>query len=89
MAPYFGFRGSGLQKLLFAGVIAPAFLNFGYNNSVGGGLLDRPAWIAIFPQIDTTNTTGAQNAQNSRLQGTSPHVLGCQKMILISVIKER
>ena len=72
MAPYFGLRGSSLKKLLFAGVIAPAFLNFGYNNSVGGGLLDLAAWIEVFPQLDTVNTTGAEKAQNSRVQGEFP-----------------
>jgi hypothetical protein len=71
MAPYFGLRGRGLQALLFAGVIAPAFLNFGYNNSCAGGLLDLPTWIATFPQLDTVTTSGAQAAYNARLQGPS------------------
>lgn len=41
---------------------------FGYNNSVGGGLLSLPAWIETFPRINTSTTTGAQKTNNSRVQ---------------------
>ncbi|KAJ7171734.1 putative MFS sugar transporter [Mycena crocata] len=68
--PYFGLRGTALNAALIWAVVMPAFLLFGYNNSVAGGLLDLPAWTALFPQIDTTHTVGARKAHNSHIQGT-------------------
>jgi hypothetical protein len=65
-------RGSALNSFIFWGVVCPAYILFGYNNVVAGGLLALPAWIDQFPSIDTLRTTGAQQAQNSRLQGLSP-----------------
>lgn len=46
---------------------------------MAGGLLGLPSWIATFPTIDTTNTTGAKNAQAARIQGTvvAMYTLGC------------
>jgi MFS family permease len=43
---------------------------FSYDNGVAGGLLDLPAWVELFPEIDTVNTTGAQKKHNSHIQGT-------------------
>ncbi|KAJ7102541.1 putative MFS sugar transporter [Mycena belliarum] len=70
MQNYFGLRGESLNAALIWAVIMPAYLLFGYNNAVAGGLLDLPAWVELFPQIDTVNTTGAKQAHNSRIQGT-------------------
>ncbi|KAJ6569528.1 putative MFS sugar transporter [Mycena capillaripes] len=70
MQTYFGLRGTSLNAALIWAVIMPAFLLFGYNNAVAGGLLDLPSWVALFPEIDTVNTTGAQKAHKSHIQGT-------------------
>ncbi|KAJ7652045.1 general substrate transporter [Mycena polygramma] len=70
MQQYFGLRGKSLNAALVWAVILPSYLLFGYNNGVAGGLLALPAWVALFPQIDTVNTTGAQKSHNSRIQGT-------------------
>lgn len=68
---YFGLRGRGLATFMFWTTTCPVYLLFGWNNGVAGGLLDLPAWIKTFPEIDTLTTTGAQQAHNSTLQGTS------------------
>lgn len=59
--------------------LTPGRCSFGYNNAVAGGLLSLPSWLAIFPQLDTATTTGAQKTHNSRLQGTvvALYTLGC------------
>lgn len=46
---------------------------------MAGGLLGLPSWIATFPQIDTTTTTGSVKTHNSTLQGTvvAMYTLGC------------
>ena len=66
---YFGLRGNGLQTFIIWTVICPAYILFGYNNSVCGGLLDLEAWIKYFPQINTLTTTGSEKSHNSTLQG--------------------
>ncbi|KAL5335528.1 general substrate transporter [Aspergillus crustosus] len=50
-------------------VLAPAYIVFGYNQSGPGGLVNFPSWVKQFPEIDTVNTTGAQNSHNSTVQG--------------------
>ncbi|KAJ7051231.1 general substrate transporter [Mycena amicta] len=70
MQQYFGLRGKSLNAALVWAVIMPAYLLFGYNNGVAGGLLDLPEWVALFPQIDTVNTKGALKTRNSHVQGT-------------------
>ncbi|KAJ7717524.1 putative MFS sugar transporter [Mycena maculata] len=70
MQKYFGLRGKSLNAALVWAVIMPAYLLFGYYNGVAGGLLDLPAWVALFPEIDTVHTTGPQKAHNSHIQGT-------------------
>jgi sugar porter (SP) family MFS transporter len=52
---------------------------FGYNNGVAGGLLSFPSWIATFPDINTTTTTGAVKTYNAQVQGTvvAVYTLGC------------
>ena len=44
--------------------------SFGYNNGIAGSLVDLDSWVAVFPTIDTINTTGAQKTTNSRIEGT-------------------
>ncbi|KAK5112166.1 hypothetical protein LTR85_011599 [Meristemomyces frigidus] len=65
-----GLTGKKLRDAQIWAVILPAYLLFGWNNGVAGALLDLPSWVATFPQIDTVNTTGAQETHNSRLQGS-------------------
>jgi len=76
---FFGLRGSKLRSAQIWAVIMPAYLLFGYNNAIGGQLLDVPSFIKTFPKLDTTNTTGAVKAENSRIQGTvvALYTLGC------------
>lgn len=68
---YLGARDRRLATVIVWTVICPTYILFGYNNAVAGGLLDLPAWIETFPQIDTLTTKGAEKEQNSRLQGKS------------------
>lgn len=65
-----GLTGKKLRDAQIWAVIMPAYLLFGWNNAVTGGVLDLTSWVATFPAIDTVNTTGAQETTNSRLQGT-------------------
>lgn len=46
---------------------------------MAGGLLSLPSWRETFPALDTTNTTGTEKSNNSRLQGTvvALYTLGC------------
>jgi hypothetical protein len=66
---HFGLRGSGLVRFMIISVVCPAYTLLGYNNAVFGGLLDLDSFVATFPQIDTVNATGAQKANNARIQG--------------------
>lgn len=66
----FNLRGRALRNAQIWAVILPAYILFGYNNAVAGPLLDLPSWIETFPRIDTVNTTGAEETNNSRVQGT-------------------
>ncbi|CAL5865983.1 uncharacterized protein PFLUO_LOCUS190 [Penicillium psychrofluorescens] len=79
MAPFLGFRGKSLRAALIWGVILPAYVLFGYNNGVAGGLLSLPSWTETFPRINTETTTGAVKAENSKIQGTvvALYTLGC------------
>jgi hypothetical protein len=70
-ASFLGLRGRALDSVIVWGVIGPAYILFGYNNGVAGGLLDLQAWINQFPSIDTLHTTGAQQTHNSTIQGLS------------------
>jgi MFS family permease len=71
-APYFGLRGKSLNAALIWALIMPAYLLFGYNNGVAGGIIDEDAFIAHFPDIDTISKdlTAAQKSHNSQIQGT-------------------
>lgn len=61
-------RGKKLS-LVISLVGAVGFILQGYDQAVANGLLTLGSFIAMFPQIDTTNTTGAQEAHNSTIQG--------------------
>jgi MFS family permease len=76
---FFGFTGSKLRTAQMWAVIFPAYILFGYNQAVAGPLLDLPSWVKTFPSIDTADTTGAQQAENARVQGTvvAMYTLGC------------
>lgn len=75
----FGLTGHKLRTAQMWTVICPAYILFGYNQAVTGGLLELPSWVATFPRIDTVNTKGAQLQNNSTIQGTvvAMYTLGC------------
>ncbi|GME28242.1 Sugar transporter [Neofusicoccum parvum] len=65
----FGLSGHALERLQLALIVAPSFILFGYNQAGIGGLLTEEDWNKTFPEIDTTNTEGAQKSYNSTIQG--------------------
>lgn len=69
MKKYLGLTGSSLDLAALILVVAPAFLCYGYNQAVAGGLLTLDSFLEAFPQMDTLNTTGAQRTKNSNIQG--------------------
>ncbi|APA09218.1 hypothetical protein sscle_04g039880 [Sclerotinia sclerotiorum 1980 UF-70] len=79
MAKFFGLRGQALHRAMIWAVIMPAYILFGYNNAVAGGLLSLPAWIETFPRLNTITVVGIEKTSNSRLQGTvvALYTLGC------------
>lgn len=68
MAPFLGFRGSRLNLATILLVVLPAYMCFGYNLAVEGGLLTMTSFIKQFPQMDTVNNSSKLNAN---VQGTS------------------
>ncbi|KAF3398609.1 Sugar transporter STL1 [Penicillium rolfsii] len=70
LKPYMGLRGNALLRAAVMLVVCPTFTCYGYNMSVAGGLLTLPAFNTQFPRMDTINTTGAEKADNSTIQGT-------------------
>jgi hypothetical protein len=69
-------RGKSLSLVI--GLIgAVGFVLQGYDQAVCNGLLTLGSFIAVFPQIDTVNTTGSQNSHNSTIQGM------CQKKMTV------
>lgn len=63
-------RGKKLGRVI--GIIgAVGFILQGYDQAVANGLLTLASFIAVFPQIDTLNTSGAQKSHNSTIQGES------------------
>lgn len=70
MAPYFGLTGNALSRAMLWLVVFPAFTCYGYNLTVAGGLLTLMSFVSVFPQLDTINTTGAEQTNNSTTQGT-------------------
>lgn len=79
MAPYFGLRGSSLSRAIIMLAVCPAFICYGYNLTVAGGLLTLESFVDIFPQLDTINTKGAQQRYNSTIQGIHTFQSACFK----------
>jgi hypothetical protein len=71
LKPFFGLQGNALLRAAVMLVVCPTFTCYGYNMSVAGGLLTLSAFNKQFPQMDTINTTGAQQSENSQIQGES------------------
>lgn len=65
----FGLTGETLAIVRILLVVVPAFWLFGYNQSNIGGVLDYPSFTKYFPEIDATNTEGAQQAHNAKVEG--------------------
>ena len=72
MQKYWGLRGSRLNSGTIALIVGPAFLCYGYNQAVAGGVLTLQSFVQTFPRMDTINTTGAQKHFNSKIQGKCP-----------------
>lgn len=68
---YLGCRGKALVRVMVITIVFPAYFLIGYNNAVAGALVSLNSFVAIFPQIDTVNTTGSKQAENARIQGLS------------------
>lgn len=77
--PYLGLRGSSLTRTIIGLVVCPAFVTYGYNLSVAGGLLTLESFVETFPQLDTLNTSGSQQHYNSTIQGALPCLIGSEK----------
>ncbi|RAO70472.1 uncharacterized protein BHQ10_006484 [Talaromyces amestolkiae] len=65
MAPFFGLRGNSLNIAALLGVVMPAIMTFGYNQSLLGGILTLPTFEKQFPAIDAHG-----NSHKSTIQGT-------------------
>lgn len=70
MQPYFGLRGALLNRAIIWLVVCPAFVCYGYNQGVTGGLLTLESFARQFPQMNTLTTKGAEQHYNSTIQGT-------------------
>ncbi|KAB8233750.1 general substrate transporter [Aspergillus alliaceus] len=70
MQPYFGLRGALLNRAIIWLVVCPAFVCYGYNQGVTGGLLTLESFARQFPQMNTLTTEGAEQHYNSTIQGT-------------------
>lgn len=75
MAPYLGLRGAALNQAIIWLVVCPAFVCYGYNQGVTGGLLTLNSFNQQFPQMNTLTTTGEQQHSNSTIQGEQPDTL--------------
>lgn len=69
MRQYWGLRGSKITWAALILIVGPAYTAFGYNQAVAGNVLTLPAFVQVFPQIDTVNTHGAAEQHNSTIQG--------------------
>ena len=69
MAPYFGLRGPALNRAIMWLVVCPAFVTYGYNQGVMGGLLTLESFAKTFPQMNTLTATDAEKTHNSTIQG--------------------
>lgn len=69
MQKYWGLRGSRITWAALIFIVGPAYTAFGYNQGVAGNVLTLPSFVQVFSQIDTVNTSGAQEQHNSTIQG--------------------
>lgn len=82
---FWGLRGSRLNLATIWMVVCPAYMCYGYNQAVAGGVLTLESFVKVFPEIDTINTTGVQNKFNSNNKVChSPLV--CKLVILAQLI---
>lgn len=86
MKLYLGLRGHRLSLAALILVVSPAFLCYGYNQAVTGGLLTLESFVESFPAMDTINTTGPQRTRNANIQGSSLPLLRVIKLILQALL---
>lgn len=86
MKLYFGLRGPRLRFAVLMLVVSPAFLCYGYNQAVAGGLLTLETFVETFPAMDTVNTTGSQRTNNANIQGSWLPVFLETKLILQALL---
>ena len=48
---------------------AVGFVLQGYDQAIANGLLILGSFVAVFPQIDTVQSTGREKSHNSKIQG--------------------
>ncbi|KAI2996128.1 hypothetical protein CBS147346_9498 [Aspergillus niger] len=82
MKPALGLHGTELNIGHICTVILPAYICFGYLMAETSGIETRQSWVHTFPQMNkmnTVNTTGSKEAENSRIKGTVTAIfnLGC------------
>jgi MFS family permease len=70
MKQYLGLRGKQLSRAALFLVVSPAFLCYGYNQAVLGGVLTLDSFVEAFPAMDTVHTEGQQQTKNANIQGT-------------------
>lgn len=70
MTPFFGLRGNSLNIAALLGVVMPAIMTFGYNQSLLGGMLTFPAFEKQFPGLDTVHALPSEKSHKSTIQGT-------------------
>lgn len=88
MKRFWGLRGSRLNIATILMVVCPAYLCYGYNQAVTGGVLTLESFVKVFPQLDTINTTGSQNTYNENIQGLSSFCC-CVKRPLTHILRYR
>ena len=78
-----GLRGEPLQNAMNFSVVVPVFLAMGFSLSFLGGVTSYPSFYTLFPEINTSTTTGAIKTHNSLIRGTAVSslnlgaILGC------------
>jgi hypothetical protein len=71
MQKYWGLRGSRIITAALVLIVGPAYTCYGYNQAVAGDVLTLQSFVDALPEIDTVNTTGAQEKHNSTIQDLS------------------